>query len=218
MGEEPDIENNDLFDGVEGPQGEAGSEEGLSITPEDRPRGILSKTDRDYLCGLKEYAQPQTDANRRQDIRERVENGLKDFALLWMLLEPDEREKVFDELGEDGTDEVIESMITFAYLGIDQDTTRLEECIERGVLAAANADKLFRSAGRATDADVSINIEYNPDAEKLYRRFEEGAQLSDSEIGVLVRSGKLNAEDIKELQDRESGLPGVYAGGQRSVD
>lgn len=218
MGEEPNIENIDLFDGVEGPQGEAGNGEGLSITPEDRPRGILSPTDRDYLCGLKEYAQPQTDANRRQDIRDRVENGLKDFALLWMFLEQDEREKVFDELGEVGTDEAIASMVAFAYLGIDQDTTRMGECIERGVLGAANADKLFRSAGRATDADVSIDIEYNPDADKLYRRFEEGGQLSDAEVGVLVRSGKLDTEDIKELQDTDKSFPGVYAGGRKQSE
>jgi len=212
MDEEPDVENNDLFTGVEGPKENDGSGEGLSITPEDRPRGILSPTDRDYLCGLKEYAQPQTDANRRQDIRERVENGLRDFALLWMFLERDEREKVFEELGEDGTDEVIESIVAFAYLGIDQETARMEECIGRGVLAAANADKLFRSAGRATDADVSINIEYNPDVEKLYRRFEEGEQLSDSEVGVLVRSGKLDTKEIKELSESELGLSGVYTG------
>jgi len=213
MGEEPDIENNDLFTGVEGSREEPGSGDRLSITPEDRPRGVLSPTDRDYLCGLKKYAQPQTDANRRQDIRERVENGLKDFALLWLFLERDEREKVFDEFGEDGADEAIASMNAFAYLGVDQDTARLEECIERGVLNAANADKLFRSAGRATDADVSIDIEYNPDVEKLYRRFEEGGQLSNAEVGVLVRSGKLDIEDIKELQDSELGFPGVYAGG-----
>lgn len=212
MGEDPDVENDELFTGVEGPTERSDSGDGLSITPEDRPRGILSPTDRDYLCGLKEYAQPQTDANRRQDIRERIENGLEDFALLWMFLARDEREKVFDELGEDGTDEVIESMVAFAYLGIDQNTTRLEECIERGVLGGANADKLFRSAGRATDANVSIDIEYNPDTGKLYRRFEEGAQLSDAEVGVLVRSGKLDAEDIEELRGSEGGFPGVYAG------
>jgi len=212
MGEEPDIENNDLFTGVEGPREEPGSGDGLSITPEDRPRGILSPTDRDYLCGLKKYAQPQTDANRRQDIRERVENGLKDFALLWLFLERDEREKVFDKLREDGADEAIASMVAFAYLGVDQDTARLEECIERGVLGAANADKLFRSAGRATDADVSIDIEYNPDIEKLYRRFEDGAQLSDAEIGALVRSEKLDTADIEELQGSNAGFPGVYTG------
>jgi hypothetical protein len=212
MGEDPDVEDDELFIGVEGPKERSDSGEGLSITPEDRARGILSPTDRDYLCGHKEYAQPQTDANRRQDIRERVENGLKDFALLWLLLGRDEREKVFEELDEDGTDEVIESMVAFAYLGIDQSTSRMEECIERGVLGAANADKLFRSAGRATDANISIDIEYNPDTEKLYRRFEEGAQLSDAEVGILVRSGKLDAEDIKELQGSEGRFPGVYAG------
>lgn len=212
MGEDPDFENDDLFTGVEGPKERSDSGDGLSITPEDRSRGILSPTDRDYLCGLKEYAQPQTDANRRQDIRERVENGLKDFALLWMFLERDEREKVFDELGEDGTDEVIESMVAFAYLSIDQSTSRMEECIERGVLGAANADKLFRSSGRATDADVSINIEYNPDVEKLYRRFKKGGQISNAEVGVLVRSGELDPEEIKELHNSEVGFPGVSAG------
>jgi len=214
MGEEPDVENSDLFTGVKGPKGEAESGNGISITPDDRPRGILSPTDREYLCGLKEYAQPQTDANRRQNIRERVENGLKDFALLWLFLEPDEREKVFEELGGDGTDEAIASMVALAYLGIDQDTTRLEECIERGVLGAANVDKLFRSSGRATDADVSIDIEYNPDVEKLYRRFEKGGQLSDAEVGVLVRSGKLDTADIEELQGTSVGFPDVYTGGK----
>jgi len=124
MDEDTDVEDNALFDGVDDGTEQPDSGGGLSITPEDRPRGILSKTDREYLCGLKEYAQPQTDANRRQDIRERVENGLKDFALLWMLLEQDEREKVFDGLGEDGTNEVIESMVTFAYLGIGRDRTQ----------------------------------------------------------------------------------------------
>lgn len=53
-------------------------------------------------------------------------------------------------------------MVDFAYLGIGKDTDRMEECIERGVLGTANAHKLFRSAGRATDVGVSIDIEYNP--------------------------------------------------------
>jgi len=53
MGEEPDVENTVLFTGVEGPNGEAECGDGISITSEDRPRGILSPTDREYLCGLK---------------------------------------------------------------------------------------------------------------------------------------------------------------------
>lgn len=135
-----------------------------------------------------------------------------------MFLGRGEREKVFEELGEGGTDEVIKSMIAFAYLGIEQDTTRLEECIEHGILSASNADKLFRSAGRATDVDVSIDIEYTPDVEKLYRRFDKEGQLSDAEIGVLVRSGKLDTDDIKDLRGSRARFPSVYAGGKEHLE
>jgi hypothetical protein len=41
----------------------------------------------------------------------------------------------------------------------------LEESIEREVLAAANADKLFQLAWKATDEDVLIDNEYNLDPE-----------------------------------------------------
>ena len=212
MADESDTGYGELFSGVEGPKGSEVNGGSFELSPEDRPRGILSPTDREYLCGLKEYAQPQTDANRRQDIRERVKNGLKDFALLWLSLERKEREKVFEDLGEDGTDEVIESMVSFAHLGLNQDQARMEERIQRGVLGAENVDKLFRSAGRATDVDVSINVEYDPDIEKLYERFEEGRELTDAEVGVLVRSGRLKSGDIEKLHESKTGFPGVYAG------
>jgi len=213
MAEESDSGYGELFSGIEGPKGTGEDGEGLDISPEDRPRGILSPTDREYLCGLKEYAQPQTDANRRQDIRERVKNGLKDFALLWLSLERKEREKVFDDLGEEGTDEVIDSMVSFAHLGLDRDKARMEERIQRGVLGAENVDKLFRSAGRATDVDVSIDVEYDPDIEKLYERFEKGRELTDAEVGVLIRSGRLESDDIEKLQGSITRFSGVYAGG-----
>lgn len=216
MGDDRDIDHGELFDGVEEATG--GSDDGDSeplVTPEDRPRGILSMTDREYLCGLKDYAQPQTDANRRQDIRERVKNGLEDFWLLVLFLKRDEREKIVEDLGQDATEEVIASMAAFSYLALEQDQPRFEECLERGILMAANRDKLFRSAGRATDADVSIGVEYNPDPEKLYRQLEQGKNLTDAEVGVLVRHGKVDGEDLEELQDEPGGFPGVFpAGGQ----
>ena len=204
----------DLFDGVEEAKGDR-LDGGLQIAPEDRPRGILSATDREYLCGLKEYAQPQTDANRRQDIRERVINGLEDFDLLTLFLEREEREKIFEELGDEGTEEVIASMAAFAYLALEQDRPRLEECLERGIMAGANHDKLLRSAGRATDVDVSIDIEYNPDPGKLYRRFEDDKELTDAEVGVLVKSGRLDGDDLQSLQESKPKFPGVSPGGKR---
>ena len=204
----------ELFDGVEEASRNGLDGESL-ITPEDRPRGILSGTDRKYLCGLKEYAQPQTDANRRQDIRERVVNGLEDFALLSLFLEREERIKVFEELGEEGTEEAIASMVSFAYLGLEQDRPRFEECLERGIMAGANTSKLLRSAGRATDVAVSIDVKYDPDPDKLYRRFQNGKDLTDAEIGVLVRSGRLDGNDLSKFEDSRPGFLGVSAGGER---
>jgi len=116
---------NELFTGVDDVT-DRNDETDPVFTPEDRPRGILSPTDREYLCGLKEYAQPQTDANRRQAIRERVGNGLKDFLLLGQLLEPTEREKVFEELGPEERDDVLSAMLAFAYLGLDGEQPRLQ--------------------------------------------------------------------------------------------
>ena len=58
-----------LFTGIE----EAKDKELCSgLKPENRPRGILSKAEREYLCGLKDYAHAQYEAKSKQDIRDRI--------------------------------------------------------------------------------------------------------------------------------------------------
>lgn len=69
--------------------------------PEDRPRGIFSPTDREYLFGLKEYPYPQSEANRTESIRERTQNALMDFRLMWALVDPDERREALGEMDEE---------------------------------------------------------------------------------------------------------------------
>jgi hypothetical protein len=211
MSDDRETSADELFTGVDDVTDGNGDSDPV-FTPEDRPRGILSPTDREYLCGLKEYAQPQTDANRRQAIRERVVNGLKDFQLLGQFMEPAEREKVFAELGPEETDDVLSAMFAFAYLGLDGDQSRFNTCIEHGILQGENVDKIFQSSGRATNVDVSISVEYNPDIEKLHRRLENEQELTDAEIGALVRAGKIGREELEELAESSSGNPGVFAG------
>jgi len=211
MADDRDAPAGQLFTGVEDVDDDD-REFSPILTPEDRPRGILSPTDREYLCGHKEYAQPQTDANRRQAIRERVVNGLKDFALLSVLLEPGEREKVFTELGREETDEALASMVAFAYLGVEGDRHRFETCLEHGILQGATVGQFSQSVGRATDADVSISVEYDPNIEALYQRFEDNGELTDAEIGALVRAGRIGEDDIEELAETSGGFPGVFVG------
>jgi len=181
------------------------------LTPDDRPRGILTQADREYLCGLKEYAHAQSEANRKQDIRERVMNSLKDFGLLYHFLDGSELNKIFSTLGDESTDICIEGIVAFAYLGLGQDRPRLEERIEHGVLRGANLNKSGRRVGAAMTADVSINIDYGPDVDKLYKQIQEGQidQLTPSEIGALVQAGKLEANDLHKLEDTGPEFPKI---------
>jgi len=205
----------DLFDGVEEIKDEEweNSSYELPFTVEDRPRGILSHTDREYLCGQREYKHKQSESNRKQDIRERTANALEDFFLLGLLLDEAEREKIFNkEIDDENLNALLEWMITFAYLGLNQDEDRLEDIIEKGVYVGANFEKGDRWSGEATDVDVSINIEYNPNVDKLYDQLQEGDgdQLTPAEIGVLVQAGKIDTEDLEKLREPGPILPASF--------
>ncbi|WP_331233810.1 hypothetical protein [Natronorarus salvus] len=211
MVEEDKLDFTDLFAGDE----EAEDIEWEGIELEKRPRGILSHTDREFLWGLREYAHAQSESNRKQDIRERVINALYDYPLLAVLLDEGERDKIFqEETNEEDLNRCLEWIITFIYLGLGQDEDRFEDLIERGIYFGANFDKDGRWVGEATDVEVSIDIEYNPDVDKLYNQLQqgEGDELSPAEIGVLVQAGKLDADDLGELEDSEPKFPRVSTG------
>jgi hypothetical protein len=203
----PDEEGENAFDAVE--------PDISTLEPEDRPRGILSGTDREYLCGLKDYSHQQSELNRRQAIRERTINALKDFNLLWLLLEETEWEKVFEAFDTEEVNDTFAAMLSFMYLGIGQDPDRMEKILEHGLYLGANYSTSGRWSGRANDVDVSIDIDYDPDIEALYERVEagEGDQLTPGEIGALVQSGKLEPDDLEKLEKTGPEFPGVYVGG-----
>lgn len=213
MTEDDDDEIPDLFDGVEDAKGTVSDESVLK--PVDRPRGILSPTDRDYLCGLKDYSHSQTELNRRQEIRERTIEGIRDFNLLWLLLEEPEWEKIIETFETEELNTAFASMIAFVYTGIDQDTGRMEEILERGLYEGANYDISGRWSGKANDVTVDIDIDYEPNVDELYTRVQEGEgdSLTPAEIGALVQAGKLSQEDLETLEETGPAFPGVYAGG-----
>lgn len=218
MSEENDDEFLDLFDDVEEAEDSRRAEDDQSLgpllKPIDRPRGILSPTDRDYLCGLKEYSHDQTKLNRKQSIRERIIEGLRDFDLLWLLLDESEREKIIDTFETEELDTSFSSMVTFMYLGLGRDTDRIQNIIEEGIYHGVNYDGSGRWSGGANEVSVNIDIDRHPDVDKLYARFKNGKedQLTSAEIGTLVQAGKLDAEDLKALEETKSTFPKVYSG------
>jgi hypothetical protein len=182
----------------------------FDIEPQQRSRGMLSKTDREYLLGLKDYKNKQSEANRRQDIRDRIKNTLQDFKIVWTLLEEHDRDQVFTSLGDETVDDSIEAIISFVYLGLNQDIPRIEEAIKRGILAGENVS----SEGETKQVDVSINIDYYPDVEDAKEKVQNNplVELTVEEIGVLAKANELKPSHIEKMNDSSIHIPPNYTG------
>lgn len=71
----------------------------LKPTTAERPRGILSKADRQFLAGESDL-QDQSQRKRRKVIRQRVFHGILDFWLLVDYLSDKDVEQIFDQTKE----------------------------------------------------------------------------------------------------------------------
>lgn len=176
---------------------------------EKRPRGLLSHDDRLFVAGMKEFEWQQSESNARRRVIERIANGFLDFNLLRWLSQP-EGEDVLEELGEDDLHRAVASLITFVYQASGRDADALSSIIESGVLHGENTElgkgpakpnSMHPHSGGASSVDVSIQIDRNPDVNRIYEQYQEngGGSLTPKEIGVLVREGRLDAKDLDNL-------------------
>lgn len=218
MSEENGSDPSELFTGVEEATKEVSFD--FNLKPSDRPRGILSPTDRDYLCGLKDYSHKQTELNRKQEIRQRTTEAIRDFDLLWLLLDESERNDVIKSFETDELDTALSSIVAFIYLGLDGEIKHLERVLERGIYQAANYEVSGRLSGGASKVSVNIDIDRYPDIDELYSRFRkgQGRQLTPTEIGHLVQAGKINSQDLEELETTRSELPSISSGALNRTD
>lgn len=202
MGQDDRRDEPGAFDGIKGLKVD---ENGDITDIEKRPRGILSHTDREYLCGLREYEHVQSESNRKQEIRERIANSFVDFQLLSRLHENDEIYKALrEELGEEELYRSVEALIAYIYLpGLFQKLNTLEKIIERGVYIGVNTGEGDPLVGKADNVDVSIDVDYRSDVDRLVQRLEdeEFNEFTPAEIGVLAQEGKLDANDLDAIEN-----------------
>lgn len=171
----------------------------------ERPRGMLTDTDRKFLWGNVEYKHQNTGINRRKDIRGRVENGVLDLFYLTMLEDRD-RERIFEEL-EANTDpgelrSAIAGLVHFLYLGLDGDLEWFEETLVHGI---GNAEYTLGKEGTRygqaeVNADITVSHGYNVDEIESRYQAGRGNTLTPAEIGVLVRAGRLDPGDFEKLR------------------
>lgn len=170
----------------------------------ERPRGIYTDVDRQFLWGVKEYDSRVTTSERRGGIRDRTVEGLRDLSYL-RFLDDGQREDVIENIKaaapEGELRESVSALIEFLYRGMDGDEGWLEEAIAHGIeRAEAERDKVDRYGMSTVDVDIEVAHGHNLD--RLKRTVEDGKAhtLTPAEVGALVRSGRVDADDLQELQ------------------
>jgi hypothetical protein len=163
-------------------------------------RGIFTKGDRQYLLGEKEYSTDQAKRSKHQDLRTRIQNSILDFNLLRRISEQDRR-LIFQNFDRGMLLESVSLFISFVYSGLDGDTDFIEAAVERGIFNAERGvmDGYERET---TGVEASIELKQEYDAKELYERYRggEGSELTVEEVGILVREGYLDSEDLEQLK------------------
>lgn len=170
----------------------------------DRPRGFLTDRDRQYLWGQKKYEKQASALSQcRQDIRQRTENGLLDLAYLHRL-EEGQAKQIYRSLDENAESwefrKAVASLIEFIYSNVNQPERWIENAVEGGIADAVQPNDSGRWG--LTNVTATITIEEPYDVDELEAEFREtgGEALTAEEVGVLVRTGRVEPSDLAELE------------------
>lgn len=179
---------------------------------QERDRGVISQSDRQFLQKSEEERQEDYTRQGRADawsrILERTRNALLDFALLHDRLDADDRNEIFDYNRAD-LDHGIHGMIAFLWQHAtdlppyDQDANpiispeeKLEQWLERGIYRAqtTNAPRVAGPAITIRPVDVDLEIENLEEisVEKINERLQNKSveALSDNELQFFLWLGR----------------------------
>ena len=176
----------------------------------ERERGIYTDVDRQFLWGLKDYGSRVAKSERRSRIRDRTKHGLRDLAYLMFLDEPLRKaivDGIHTEAPEGSLRDSFAALVEFLYLELDDPVTWLENGVRDGVVRGLDKS-LDSDVYGFNDAQVSIQPEPGLDLDQLEATLRSGYAhtLTTGEVGALVRSGRVEPDDLEEL----AGDPSPY--------
>jgi len=140
---------------------------------------MLTKTQRAFLKGEKEYTgehAKQERYQRRQAIKERVENTLRDFELLFETWDERGSGSLFgDDPARGDTGRALSTILALIYLET-YDRGRFEQLLQRGV---NQAEGRLNPDGGLTRVDFEVSRMPTVDMEDAIRRYRKRGNLSD---------------------------------------
>lgn len=190
----------------------------------DRPRGMLTQTDRSFLRGEVEYEYKQQYSNRWANIRERIANGLLDFNEIQYSLRDKDRKLIFQKPGEAAGIEdppfynAIEAMIYWTYYGLREQRYDFEGMLTE-VIKLAEEDFARKYWGETVDARIrfGVNLERTGDIDSIIKAIEKGGPVKAEAIYELLKVKDGVPIDTSELDMVQVWFSSSYPNGEKQV-
>lgn len=172
----------------------------------DRPRGILTDDDREFLLDVGDTRSDHAADAQRRRMRRRVRNALMDFTVLNHALSEDDRAAIFDppSAATETPDEILGSLVSliaFVYDGHSHmQSGEFESTLSTGIEEAK-----YREGWLGVEVDVTVDITAEKrmvDLDEAAEKFEAGKPLTDREVGALLRYDRIDPAEWDELADR----------------
>lgn len=171
----------------------------------ERPRGILTPSDRDFLLGRKTDYTEHSKKQKRNRIRRRVRNAVLDFSILFEYLEERDRSTVFapDDEDREAYTRGITDTLAFLHLGTMGYYTPFKDMLSEGVGKAEQ--RLAGSDYRMVNVEFNVEPVGQIDVDEVVEKLDDGefSQITDEELRAFVRLLTMS-EDFSPAAAREN--------------
>lgn len=202
----------------------------------DRPNAMLTKAQREFVTGKKEYSGEHAKQQRyqmRTAVRQRVRDTLLDFQLLFEHMDDRERERVFEVAPEQGVSPnreerrkqralryALADTLGFLYQGLEHTRYSFKHFLERGILQAVNK---MAPEGQLVNAQTVFSVDIEPfpqaDIESVAERIAEGNfdDLTEHELREYVKvTAGMDEFDREAVIEADFDRYGTGVGGPQS--
>jgi len=193
--------------------------ESVTASKIDRPPGIFTREQREFIAQLHEYREHSKEEweelssealrQRRFRIRQRARNAIADFHFLFYL-PAEEIKMIFEEFRDaDSLAQVKEGIV---YEGVKILFSVISEGMSRSVFVPIIENALgeeieweYTRMAKHADAEVNINIEVaTTPLNELKRRFDNQEELTRSELSSLVTLDWITPEEWEEYPAKKT--------------
>lgn len=178
----------------------------------DRSRGVLTPADRAFLRGEREFQSKQSQRDARLRIRNRIENSILDFRILFDELEERDSVNVFSSDSVDEKEQLQDGIInTLAFLYRGCKRAAFYPVFETMLRDGVKLAEIAESEGEYQYVEVNLEVKnigsMSPEEVLDKLRNEDIGEVSDAELRAFVKflseEDALNVPEIEQLlEDR----------------